>query len=91
MKFTKSILILLLLNCSQSLIFAQIFGVDCVKEYYPFLKDKNVGLVVNFASKVNNTHLTDSLLSLGINVSVIFSPEHGISGTFNAGQHVDNS
>ena len=47
--------------------------------------------MVNYASKVANTNVVDSLISLGVNISVIFTPEHGFSGTEDAGSKVCDS
>jgi len=60
------------------------------QEYIPILKDKKVAVVANHTSLINNTHLVDSLLNLGINIQKIFSPEHGFRGKADAGEHVKN-
>lgn len=59
--------------------------------YLPKLQGKNVGLVVNQTSLVNNTHLVDTLLSAGIQVRKIFAPEHGFRGEADAGAHIKDS
>jgi len=59
-------------------------------EYYHHLKGKRVGLVVNQTSTINQTHLVDSLLQIGINVVTIFAPEHGFRGDHSAGAHIKN-
>jgi len=48
-------------------------------------------VVANQTSMVGNTHLVDTLLSLGADIRKIFCPEHGFRGTAEAGAHVDNS
>jgi beta-N-acetylhexosaminidase len=48
--------------------------------YLPILKNKKVGLVVNQTSTVRSQHLVDTLLSLGIQITKIFAPEHGFRG-----------
>ena len=48
-------------------------------------------VVANQTSVVSNTHLVDTLLRAGVNVTKIFCPEHGFRGTAAAGAHVDNS
>lgn len=58
--------------------------------YLPLLQDKRVGLVVNHTSMIQNRHLVDSLLSLGVNISVIWAPEHGFSGTAYNGEHIED-
>ncbi|MCB9360706.1 MAG: DUF1343 domain-containing protein [Flavobacteriales bacterium] len=59
--------------------------------YIPLLKDKKVGVVGNHTSMINQTHLVDSLLSLGINVAKVFSPEHGFRGNADAGEKVNSN
>ena len=44
--------------------------------------------MVNQTSTDGNTHLLDTLLALGINVELIFAPEHGFRGDQDAGQKV---
>ena len=52
-------------------------GAERTGEYLPLLKDKKVAVVANQTSMVGNTHLVDTLLSAGIDVRLIFAPEHG--------------
>ncbi|MFN0276407.1 MAG: exo-beta-N-acetylmuramidase NamZ domain-containing protein [Chitinophagales bacterium] len=68
-----------------------ISGAEQTESYIPLIKDKYVALVVNQTSIIGRTHLVDSLLSLGINIPVIFSPEHGFRGTEDAGATIQNS
>jgi uncharacterized protein YbbC (DUF1343 family) len=58
--------------------------------YVPLLKGKKVGVFSNQTSMVGNVHLIDTLKSLGVNITVIFSPEHGFRGTADAGEKVGN-
>ena len=58
--------------------------------YLIYLKDKKVGIVGNQTSMIKNTHLVDSLLSLGIDIVKAFSPEHGFRGNADAGEKVKN-
>jgi len=58
--------------------------------YLPMLKDKRVALVANHSSLVNRTHLADTLLSLGVNLVKVFSPEHGFRGKASAGEHISD-
>jgi uncharacterized protein YbbC (DUF1343 family) len=61
-----------------------------VNVYVPLLKGKRVGVFSNQTSMVGNVHLIDTLKSLGVNITVIFSPEHGFRGTADAGEKVGN-
>ncbi len=56
--------------------------------YIPQFKSKRVGLIVNQTSEINGVLLPDTLLSLGVNIVKIFSPEHGFRGNADAGAKV---
>lgn len=49
--------------------------------YLPLIKGKKVGLFANHTSTVGNSHLADTLQKLGVDIRVIFGPEHGFRGT----------
>lgn len=66
-------------------------GAERMHLYLDNLKGKSVGVVVNQTSIVQNVHLVDSLISLGVNVKKIFSPEHGFRGMADAGEKVDDN
>ena len=60
-------------------------------ELYKLLIDgKTVAVVANQTSMVGKTHLVDNLLSIGINISVIFAPEHGFRNMADAGERIEN-
>ncbi len=54
--------------------------------YFGLLKGKRVGLVANQSSYIGKTHVLDTLISSGIEVVKIFSPEHGFRGEADAGE-----
>ena len=58
--------------------------------YLHHLENKKVGVVGNQTSMIENTHLVDSLLSLGIDVVKVFSPEHGFRGKADAGAIIED-
>lgn len=66
-------------------------GAERLEAYLPLLKNKKVGVVANQTSIIGNTHLVDSLLSLGVDIRRIFTPEHGFRGTADAGEAVNTS
>jgi len=68
-----------------------IVGAERLEMYLPKLEGKRVGVVANQTSIVGSSHLVDSLLSLGVSVKKVFSPEHGFRGTASAGEHVRSS
>jgi uncharacterized protein YbbC (DUF1343 family) len=65
-------------------------GANQTKEYLNLLHHKQVGIVVNQTSLVENTLLLDTLLTLGVNLKAIFTPEHGFYGKSDAGKLIDN-
>ena len=71
-------------------IFAQTLqtGADQMHLYLPGAQGRRVAVVANHTSMVGNTHLVDTLLSRGVRVVKIFSPEHGFRGEADAGEKV---
>lgn len=63
-------------------------GADRINVYLPLLKGKSVGIFANQTSIVGSTHLVDTLRKLGVDIKVIFGPEHGFRGTADAGEKV---
>lgn len=65
-------------------------GASRIDVYLPMLKNKKIGIFANQTSMVGNAHLVDTLRKLGVNITVIFGPEHGFRGTADAGEKVGN-
>ncbi|MEA3317754.1 MAG: DUF1343 domain-containing protein [Bacteroidota bacterium] len=63
-------------------------GAEQVNNYLSYLKNKRVAIVANHTSKINRTHLVDSLLSLDVDVKKVFCPEHGFRGNGDAGEYI---
>lgn len=63
-------------------------GAERTEAYLPILNGKNIVLTVNQTSIIGETHLVDSLLSLGVSIEKIFAPEHGFRGHADAGEQV---
>ncbi|MBO9658765.1 MAG: DUF1343 domain-containing protein, partial [Chitinophagaceae bacterium] len=80
------ILFSLFLNAQQRVIPAA----ERISEYLPLIKGKKIGVFANQTSVVGSTHLVDTLRKLGVNITVIFGPEHGFRGTADAGEKVGN-
>jgi len=59
-----------------------------IPEYIGLLGGKRVGILTNHTGLVEGTHIVDTLVKSGINVSVIFAPEHGFRGNKSAGEQV---
>ena len=74
-----------------------VVGANRTSAYLHRLEGKRLGIVANPTSVIFNkpgdpgqgyTHLVDSLLTLGMDVEVVFAPEHGFRGTADAGEEV---
>jgi uncharacterized protein YbbC (DUF1343 family) len=66
-------------------------GADRLDQYLPALKGKNVAVFANQTSIVGTGHLVDTLQKSGVNIKVIFGPEHGFRGTADAGEKVEST
>lgn len=77
----QTILFLVLLSIVSLKVFPQaqsvITGAEQTGRYLPVIDNKRVGVVTNQTSMVGKVHLVDTLLALGVDVKVIFAPEHG--------------
>lgn len=58
--------------------------------YVPELKGKRIALLSNMTGIVGGKHTLDIMLENGLNVTTIFSPEHGFRGTADAGEKVSS-
>lgn len=65
-------------------------GAEMTDEFIPLLKGKKVALLSNHTGMVGNEHTLDVMLKKGVNVTTIFSPEHGFRGKADAGEHVSS-
>jgi uncharacterized protein YbbC (DUF1343 family) len=64
---------------------------DRPSEYLPLMKGKRVGILVNQTSTTGRQHLADYLKAQGVDLRVIFGPEHGFRGNAPDGSKIDNS
>jgi uncharacterized protein YbbC (DUF1343 family) len=65
-------------------------GAYQVDQYRHLIDGKSVAIVANQTSMVGTTHLVDTLLSLGMNINVIFAPEHGFRDLADAGDRIED-
>jgi len=65
-------------------------GAMQTSEYIPLLEGKQVALVSNHTSRIEDIHLADTLLSLDLNIVKVFAPEHGFRGIADAGEMINN-
>jgi uncharacterized protein YbbC (DUF1343 family) len=68
-----------------------VVGAERMNRYLPLVEGRRVGVVTNHTGMVGGRHLVDTLLARGVDVELVFAPEHGFRGTAAAGEHVDNS
>ncbi len=65
---------------------------NLVENNYEQLQGKKVGLVTNHSAVVDGTLLIDLLHEAdGVELTALFSPEHGIRGDADAGAHIEDS
>ena len=67
-----------------------VLGVERPELYMPLFEGKRVGLLSNSTavSGPEERHTVDILVEKGVNVTAIFSPEHGFRDFADAGEHV---
>jgi len=65
-------------------------GAYQMDQYKHLIEGKSVAVVANQTSMVGKTHLVDTLLRIGINVSAIFAPEHGFRDLADAGDKIQD-
>lgn len=63
-------------------------GAERTDAYLDRLKGKKVALYTNHTGRIGDRATVDVLLEAGIDVVTLFSPEHGIRGNADAGEHV---
>ena len=66
-------------------------GAYQIELYKQLIEGKSVAVVANQTSMIGKTHLVDNLLSIGIDIRVIFAPEHGFRNMADAGERIENS
>ena len=58
------------------------------REYMKLLKGRRVAVVANQSSLAGKRHAVDELLSNGVNIALIFAPEHGFRDMADAGADI---
>jgi uncharacterized protein YbbC (DUF1343 family) len=54
------------------------------------LEGYRVGLVMNPTARIGDTHMLDTLISSGVNITALFAPEHGFRGDAGAGELIED-
>ena len=95
MKITKLAMAVITLLFAAATIQARtpdvVMGAARTDTYVPLLKGKRIALLSNMTGMVGNKHTLDIMLENGLDVTTIFSPEHGFRGTADAGEKVSSS
>ncbi len=91
----KSLLFILLVSCVRAQNTQAVtmdsslkVGAERIELYINKLEGKSVGFVGNQTSVIGVKHAVDTLLSRGVNIVRVYSPEHGFRGTADAGELV---
>jgi uncharacterized protein YbbC (DUF1343 family) len=61
-----------------------------IEQHLEELEDKRVGLVMNPTARIGDTHLLDTLLTLDVQITSLFAPEHGFRGEAGAGDVIED-
>ena len=67
-----------------------VLGAQRIDNILQHLSNKNIAVVGNQTSMINNTHLVDTLINLKQSIKKVFSPEHGFRGKEDAGAHIND-
>ncbi|MDY0098619.1 MAG: DUF1343 domain-containing protein [Bacteroidales bacterium] len=82
--------LLIISSCSGTEKNQILTGADQPELYRPLLEDKAVGIVANQTSLTGGIHLVDLLVKMGIDIKVIFAPEHGFRDLADAGESIED-
>ena len=61
-------------------------GAYQMEQYLPLLENKRVAIFTNHTAMLGKIHLIDTILKRGIHIQKLFTPEHGLRGTADAGE-----
>jgi uncharacterized protein YbbC (DUF1343 family) len=61
-------------------------GAYQMEQYLPLLENKRIAIFTNHTAMLGDIHLIDTLLKRGVHIQKIFTPEHGLRGTADAGE-----
>ncbi|MDR1562686.1 MAG: DUF1343 domain-containing protein [Dysgonamonadaceae bacterium] len=65
-----------------------VVGAERTTIYLPLLEDRRIGIFTNQTGIAGGEHIVDRLHSNKINITAIFSPEHGFRGDSDAGEKI---
>lgn len=95
LKFLFAVVVLLnmVLSCAQPSVDPTIIhtGAQQTDKWVHLLKGKSIAVVANHSSLIGKIHLVDTMVSMDLRLTGIFSPEHGFRGNVGAGDVVFDS
>ena len=65
-------------------------GASQIELYRSQIEGKAIAIVANQTSMVGQTHLVDNLFGIGIDIKIIFAPEHGFRNLADAGELIED-
>ena len=94
--FKNTLLFIVVFQFNYSIFSQEILqGAERVSYYSNKLNNKKVAIIANNTSviktKNGRTHIIDTLISKGISIEKIFSPEHGFLGDKDDGEKFENT
>jgi uncharacterized protein YbbC (DUF1343 family) len=61
-----------------------------IESHLKELDGYRVGLVMNPTARIGDTHMLDTLITSGVNITALFAPEHGFRGDAGAGELIED-
>lgn len=61
-----------------------------IENHLDELEGKRIGLVMNPTARIGDTHMLDTLITLGVDVQALYAPEHGFRGEAGAGEIIED-
>ena len=89
-KLRLLIVVFALLACRVAGSDRVVVGAERTDRYLPLIEGKRVGILTNHTGRIGRTHIVDSLYALGVDLKMVFAPEHGFRGDADAGEHVSD-
>ena len=89
-KVKQNIIILMIISSFGANAQELVLGAQRIDNILQHLSNKNIAIVGNQTSMINQTHLVDTLLNLQQSIKKVFSPEHGFRGKEDAGAHIND-
>lgn len=65
-------------------------GIDNIKDYNYLFENKKIGLVTNITGVDKSYNSTVDIINNLYNLEILFAPEHGLRGEYQAGEEVEN-